>query len=117
MLGTQERGLLVGDGHSRLALTVNGLDKQREGTADTRKREEELKGGQGSGMQAGRYEGCNQSLVAEISKANPGPERLNSAASECPGQWSSTFPMLHPFTRVPHVVMTPNLKIIFVATS
>lgn len=56
MLGTRERGLLVGDGHSRLALTANGMDKQRKGTADTRKREEELKGGQGPGMQAGRCE-------------------------------------------------------------
>lgn len=40
-LGTRERGLLVGGGHSGLALPVNGMGKLREGTADTRKRKEE----------------------------------------------------------------------------
>ena len=30
VLGTRERGLLVGDGHSGLALTASGMDKQRK---------------------------------------------------------------------------------------
>jgi hypothetical protein len=32
-------------------------------------------------------------------------------------QWFSTFLMLWPFNTVPHVVVTPNHKIIFIATS
>jgi hypothetical protein len=32
-------------------------------------------------------------------------------------QWFSTFLMLLPFNTVPHVVLIPNHKIIFIATS
>jgi hypothetical protein len=32
------------------------------------------------------------------------------------GQWFSAFPMLRPFNTVPHVVVTPNHKMIFTST-
>ena len=32
-------------------------------------------------------------------------------------QWFSAFPMLRPFNTVPHVVVTPNHKIIFIVIS
>lgn len=57
-----------------MALPVSEMDKQREGTADTRKRkEEELKGGRGPRIRVSRCEGCNQSLGTEAMNANPGP--------------------------------------------
>jgi hypothetical protein len=31
-------------------------------------------------------------------------------------QWFSAFPVLQPFTTVPHVVVTPSHKMIFLAT-
>jgi hypothetical protein len=34
-----------------------------------------------------------------------------------PEQWFSTFLMLQPFNRIPHVVVTPNHKIVFAANS
>ena len=43
--------------------------------------------------------------------------KFEKCVKESLEQWFSTFLMLWPFNTVPHVVVTPNHKIIFVATS